>query len=95
MKCEYMCFILIADANCCPKEVARALYGDNFTPANEDFIRRLLASQRADICQQIENMNDPVYGEDVCMNHVRSQLAEQHQCIPGAHSQMYSLYIFV
>ena len=34
----------------------------------------------------IENFNDLVYKDDVCMTHVRSKPAAQHQCVPGRHN---------
>lgn len=64
-------------------EIAKITFGPNPTELQIEQIRELIRTTRADICQAIENPNDPVFGEDVCMEHVRSELAEQHQCLPG------------
>ena len=74
----------IAGVACCPDQVAEAIYGRSPSRAQINSARIILQRARGDICMAIENLNDLVYKDDVCMTHVRSKPAAQHMCVPGA-----------
>ena len=73
----------LAEVACCPDQVARAIHGGSPTETQVDSARELIQRIRGDVCMAIENSNDLVYKDDVCMTHVRSKPAAQHQCLPG------------
>ncbi|KAF6025971.1 hypothetical protein EB796_015716 [Bugula neritina] len=73
---------------CCADQIADTVYGRGATSAQIDSIRDLVKRFRGDICQQIEMPLDPVYKEPICMNHVRSKSAPEHNCVGGPRQQM-------
>ncbi|XP_067941578.1 peroxidase-like isoform X2 [Watersipora subatra] len=82
--------LTLADRNaaCCPDQIFEAAFGRQGTRAELEEVRQLVAQERGNVCQQIELQDDPVYGQDICINHIRSGAAPLHNCVSGPREQM-------
>lgn len=71
---------------CCAEQMAKEVYGSGATSSQIRAMAEAVERQRGDICMPIVAFDDPVYGHDICMNHVRSKDAVQHGCVEGWYS---------
>ncbi|XP_067941582.1 chorion peroxidase-like [Watersipora subatra] len=78
-------------AACCPDQIFLATENRAGTRAELAEVRALVAEERGEVCQQIELEDDPVYRQDVCINHIRSAEATPHNCVQGQREQMNSI----
>ncbi|XP_067941580.1 peroxidase-like [Watersipora subatra] len=82
--------ITLAERNeaCCPDQFFESVFGRPGTCAELEEVRQLVAQERGNVCQQIELQDDPVYGQVICINYIRSGAAPLHNCAAGPREQM-------
>ena len=76
---------------CCPDQIFKTRHGLSARPSRSqlEMIREDIRRLRGHVCMPIENTQDALYREDVCMSQTRSDPAPLHDCSPGWYNTDY------